>query len=110
MPRALLAALVLVALVTPAQARSRRSPNSSTKNENSRSPAGKTKDGLPNVQAEAALIVDLDSGQELYAKNPDQVRAIASVGKLFLALAVRGKNLPLDGTTTIQEEDRKFAA
>jgi D-alanyl-D-alanine endopeptidase (penicillin-binding protein 7) len=117
MVRSLHFALVLAPLVAfgalpagPAAARSHRSGNSSTKHDNSRSPVGITKDGMPNVQAEAAVIVDLDSGQELYAKNADQVRAIASVGKLFLALAVRGKNLPLDGVTTIQDEDRKFAS
>src|SRR5215813_3746929 len=68
------------------------------------------KDGSPGLKAESAIIVDLDTGEELYGKNADQVRAIASVGKLFLALAVRGKNLPLDGVTAIQEEDRKFAS
>src|SRR5512143_2965885 len=105
--------LVCVALAAPAHARGRRAANSSTRHDNSKSPSRTTKDGLPNVQAESAIIVDLDSGQELYAKNADQVRAIASVGKLFLALAVRGpdgKRLPLDGVTTITDEDRKFAS
>jgi serine-type D-Ala-D-Ala endopeptidase (penicillin-binding protein 7) len=120
MVRPLVSALALVtvvggvaALSGPAAARSRPPAKSSSRHENSRSPAGVTKDGLPNIQAESALIVDLDSGQELYAKNADQVRAIASVGKLFLALAVRsssGKMLPLDGVTAITDEDRKFAS
>src|SRR6266702_1218220 len=117
MVRSLHFALALASLVAlgalparPAAARRHLTGNGSTKHENLRSPAGVTKDGMPNVQAEAAVIVDLDSGEELYAKNPDQVRAIASVGKLFLALAVRGKNLPLGGVTTIQDEDRKFAS
>src|SRR5215471_7051438 len=74
------------------------------------SPRPSTKDALPNLRAESAMIIDLDTGDELFSKNPDQVRAIASVGKLFLALAVRGKHLPLDGVTSIQEEDRKFAS
>jgi D-alanyl-D-alanine endopeptidase (penicillin-binding protein 7) len=69
-----------------------------------------TKAGLPNIQAESAIIVDLDSGDELYSKGADQVRAIASVGKIFLALAVRARDLSLDGLTTIEEEDRKFAS
>ena len=68
-----------------------------------------TKSGLPNVQSASAIIVDLDSGKELFARNADEVRPIASVGKLFLALAVRGKGLPLDGTTVITEEDRLLA-
>jgi D-alanyl-D-alanine endopeptidase (penicillin-binding protein 7) len=68
-----------------------------------------TKSGLPNIQAASGIIVDLDSGAELYAKNADEIRPIASVGKLFLALAVRGKGIPLDGLTTITEEDRLLA-
>ena len=68
-----------------------------------------TKDGWPNVMSRAAVVLELDSGAELYAKDPDAVRPIASVGKLFVALVVRDKQLPLDGKTTITEEDRTFA-
>src|SRR6185503_5643757 len=68
-----------------------------------------TKNGLPNVQAKGALIVDLDTGQELYTRDPDTARPIASVGKLFLALAIRRQGLALGGTTTITEEDVKLA-
>jgi D-alanyl-D-alanine endopeptidase (penicillin-binding protein 7) len=111
--RPAVALAALLALAAPAHARSRNASNPAKKHDNARSPAGLTKDGMPNVQADSAVIVDLDSGQELFAKNADQVRAIASVGKLFLALAVRGtygKDLPLDGVTAITEEDRKFAS
>jgi D-alanyl-D-alanine endopeptidase (penicillin-binding protein 7) len=69
-----------------------------------------TRDGLPNVKADSAIIVDLDTGEELFAKNADAVRPIASVGKLFLALAVRAKGLPLEGTTTIVADDKEFAS
>jgi D-alanyl-D-alanine endopeptidase (penicillin-binding protein 7) len=108
--RSALACVVIAAVSLPVHARAR---HGGSRHDATRSPAGLTKDGLPNIQAESAVIVDLDSGQELFAKNADQIRAIASVGKLFLALAVRGVNgagLPLDGTTTIQEEDRSFAS
>jgi D-alanyl-D-alanine endopeptidase (penicillin-binding protein 7) len=54
--------------------------------------------------------VDLDTGTELFAKNADEIRPNASVGKLFLALAVRGKSLPLDGVTAISEEDKRSAS
>jgi len=108
--RILLILLLLTPIPDQALARS-RSPGKPTRSQDkTSSPPGVTKAGLPNIQAESAIIVDLDSGEELYSKNPDQVRAIASVGKLFLALAVRGKNVPLDGVTTVQEEDRKFAS
>src|SRR3979490_3241561 len=97
-----LAAVLSLTLAVPAVALA-KSKRARTQEKTS-SPAPVTKAGLPNIQAESAYIVDLDTGEELYSKNPDQVRAIASVGKLFLALAVRGKKVPLDGVTVIQEE------
>jgi len=69
-----------------------------------------TRDGFPNIQAQSALIVDLDEGAELYAKNPEQVRAIASVGKLFLALVLMDWNIDLDATTQITQEDALLSA
>jgi D-alanyl-D-alanine endopeptidase (penicillin-binding protein 7) len=69
-----------------------------------------TRDGLPNIQSQAALVVDLDGGTEIYARNPNEVRAIASVGKLFLALVVMDRRLDLDGVTKITEEDMRLAA
>lgn len=102
--------LFLSLAAAPAVARTRGSSKRAPAHGKSGAAASTTKAGFPSIQAESAIIVDLDSGEELYSKNPDQVRAIASVGKLFLALAVRGKNLPLEGATTIQEEDRKFAS
>lgn len=68
-----------------------------------------TGDGRPNVQSVAAIVVDLDTGVELYAKNPDDERFIASTSKIFVAMVVRGKGIPLDGQTTINEVDRKWA-
>src|SRR5215470_5491347 len=99
-----------VAVPARAEARSRTPGKHARGQDKSASSPAIAKDGSPGLKAEAAIILDLDTGEELYSKNADQVRAIASVGKLFLALAVRGKNLPLDGVTTIQEEDRKFAS
>jgi D-alanyl-D-alanine endopeptidase (penicillin-binding protein 7) len=68
-----------------------------------------TKDGWPNVMSAAAVVVDLDRGEEIFAKNPDDVRFIASVGKLFVALVVRDKNVPLEGKTSITEDDQNWA-
>ena len=70
----------------------------------------RTRDGFPNIRSEAALIVDLDDGAELYAKNPEQVRAIASVGKLFLALVLMDRKIDLDATTQITQEDALLSA
>ena len=69
-----------------------------------------TWDGFPNIQSQSALIVDLDDGSELYAKNPEQVRAIASVGKLFLALVLMDRHIDLDATTKVTEEDALLSA
>src|SRR5215207_297482 len=103
---------VLLAVPETAHARStkrgRVAAKSARRQVNSPLPAI-TKAGQPNIQAASAIIVDLDTGAELYAKNADEIRPIASVGKLFLALAVRGKGIPLDGTTAIQDEDLRFA-
>ncbi|HKA88500.1 MAG TPA: serine hydrolase [Haliangiales bacterium] len=68
-----------------------------------------TKDGLPNIQSQSALVWDLDAGAELYSKNPTEVRAIASVGKLFLALVLLDRKLDLDGVTKITEEDARLS-
>jgi D-alanyl-D-alanine endopeptidase (penicillin-binding protein 7) len=68
-----------------------------------------TAGGLPNVMSAAAVVVDLDKGEEIYAKNADDRRHIASVGKLFVALVVREKKVPLTEKTTISEEDKKYA-
>src|SRR6266498_3687772 len=90
---------VLVAIFPEAALAKARSDTNTVKHSKSREKTSSPqplRDALPNVRAESAIIVDLDTGDELYSKNPDQVRAIASVGKLFLALAVRGKQLPLD--------------
>src|SRR5262249_17435900 len=47
--------------------------------ERERSVAPYTHDGGPNILAEAAVVVDLKTGEELYARRPDDVRPIASI-------------------------------
>jgi D-alanyl-D-alanine endopeptidase (penicillin-binding protein 7) len=108
----LLGLLALLAAPESAEARSTRrggAPSKTSKRHYNPPVPALTKAGLPNIQAASAIIVDLDTGAELYAKNADEIRPIASVGKLFLALAVRGKGLPLDATTVIHEEDQRLA-
>jgi D-alanyl-D-alanine endopeptidase (penicillin-binding protein 7) len=68
-----------------------------------------TKDGLPNIMAEGAVIMDLDAGSELFSKDADTPRPIASVGKIFAALVARDKGIPLEGETAISEEDKQYA-
>ena len=67
-----------------------------------------TKRGLPNVQALGALVID-DSGREVYSRNADRERPIASISKLAATLAVMGKGLELDGLSTITREDTDVA-
>src|SRR5579883_2940266 len=55
--------------------------------------------GLPNIQAEAAAVVDLATDEELVVKNADAVRPIASISKLMAILVVLEHHLDLDGQT-----------
>ena len=68
-----------------------------------------TRTGDPNIQAQAAVVIDLTEGHELFMKNPDAVRPIASISKLMAMLAVLDRNLDLDAPTTMIESDRKIA-
>jgi D-alanyl-D-alanine endopeptidase (penicillin-binding protein 7) len=68
-----------------------------------------TKGGDPNIQAQAAVVIDLTTGELLHAKNPDAVRPIASISKLMATLAVLDNPLDLDGTTTITDSDIEIA-
>jgi serine-type D-Ala-D-Ala endopeptidase (penicillin-binding protein 7) len=65
--------------------------------------------GLPNVRSGSALVIDMDTGTILYGKNPDAVRAIASTGKIFVAMAARRRSIDLDGITEITLEDAFYA-
>jgi serine-type D-Ala-D-Ala endopeptidase (penicillin-binding protein 7) len=68
-----------------------------------------TRDGRPNVQAKAAIMIDLESGNPLFEKNADEQRPIASISKTFAAMVVMDRKLELDKVTTVIEEDQKFA-
>jgi D-alanyl-D-alanine endopeptidase (penicillin-binding protein 7) len=63
-----------------------------------------TKGGLPNVQAQGALVID-ETGHEVYARNPDKERPIASISKLAATLTIADKGLELDGLSTIEKGD-----
>ncbi len=68
-----------------------------------------TEDGRPNVQAEAAVAIDAETGKLLYAKNPDKVRSIASTGKIFVAMVAMRKGIDLNALTEIRDIDAKYA-
>lgn len=75
----------------------------------SRAVASVTHSGLPNVQARSSLVVDLETGEELFAKNADEVRPIASISKLVAMLVVLDRKLDFDGVTVITEDDATLA-
>ena len=68
-----------------------------------------TIDGLPNVRSGSALAIDMDTGAMVYGKNPDAVRAIASTGKIFVAMVARRRGIDLDGVTEITMDDVQYA-
>lgn len=70
-----------------------------------------TRGGLPNIQAHAALILDVSAGGvPLYQKNPDEVRPIASISKLMAMLVVMERKPDLDARTTITAADARLTA
>jgi len=63
----------------------------------------------PAVESRSAVAIDAATGDELFAKDADEVRPIASTTKIFVAMAVR-KHLDLDGWTEISKVDAHYAA
>lgn len=64
---------------------------------------------LPKVRAHAVAVLDARTGAEIFAKDADQVRAIASTTKIFVAMVVRKKGLNLDAWTKIERSDVRAA-
>jgi D-alanyl-D-alanine endopeptidase (penicillin-binding protein 7) len=57
------------------------------------------------VRLKSALVVNYDDGSVLFAKNPDEVRSIASISKLMTAMAVLDMNPDLAQTAVVSKED-----
>jgi D-alanyl-D-alanine endopeptidase (penicillin-binding protein 7) len=66
-------------------------------------------DDLPKVRSESVAVLDGRTGAEVYGKDADEVRAIASTTKIFVALAVRKAGISLDDWTEITQDDVKAA-
>ena len=60
---------------------------------------------LLKLRSAAALVIDQEEGQLLYAKNTDAVMPIASITKLMTAMVVLDSGLPLDELVTIEAAD-----
>lgn len=104
-PLKLLAVLfTLLALATASFAGEK--PSSRAKSSKaSRAIADVDKDGDPNLLSSAALVLDANTGETLFAKNADQVHPIASITKLMTAMVILDSKLPLDGAVQISVED-----
>lgn len=53
--------------------------------------------------------MDADNGVVFFARDPDEVRPIASTGKIFVAMLVRKKGIDLEAATEITKVDRNEA-
>ena len=58
-----------------------------------------------DIKSSSALVYDVIDGRTLYAKNIEQVSAIASITKLMTAIVVLDANLPLDEAIRIERAD-----
>jgi D-alanyl-D-alanine endopeptidase (penicillin-binding protein 7) len=58
-----------------------------------------------DLKSSVALVIDQDTQQVLFSKNPDAVLPIASITKLMTALVVTEAGLPLDEMLTISQDD-----
>ena len=57
------------------------------------------------LKSSVALVLDQDTNEVLFSKNPQVVLPIASITKLMTALVVRDSDQPLDEVLTIGAED-----
>ena len=57
------------------------------------------------LKSGVALVLDQDTNEVLFSKNPQAVLPIASLTKLMTAMIVTGAQQPLDETITITDED-----
>jgi len=64
---------------------------------------------LPEIQSKAMVVLDAETGREIHGKAADEIRPIASTTKIFVAMAVRKHDLPLDGWTAIARVDVEAA-
>jgi D-alanyl-D-alanine endopeptidase (penicillin-binding protein 7) len=58
-----------------------------------------------SLQSSVALVVDRNTDEVLFSKNPEAVLPIASITKLMTALVVMDAGLPLDEPLTVSQDD-----
>nr|WP_255371286.1 D-alanyl-D-alanine endopeptidase [Cupriavidus sp. YR651] len=64
-----------------------------------------TEDALA-LRSSVALVMDQNTNEVLFQKNPTAVLPIASITKLMTAVVVMDSHLPMDEVLTVSEEDR----
>ena len=58
-----------------------------------------------SLKSSVALVVDQDTGEVIFSKNPQAVLPIASITKLMTALVVTEAEQPLDEVLTVTQDD-----
>lgn len=61
--------------------------------------------GRPDLRSASAIVVD-ETGQEIFSKDADSVRPIASITKLMTAMVILDSGLDLGEPITITKDDR----
>lgn len=61
--------------------------------------------GHPDLRSASAIVIDSE-GREIYGKDADTVRPIASITKLMTAMVIIDSGLDLESTVTVTKEDR----
>ena len=59
----------------------------------------------PTLRSKAAVVLDARDRSEIFAKDADEIRPIASTTKIFVAMVVRKRDLDLDAWTKITQAD-----
>lgn len=66
-------------------------------------------DSLPEVRSRSVVVIDAQTGAEIFGKDADEIRPIASTTKIFVAMAVRKKGIDLGAWTEITRADVRHA-
>jgi serine-type D-Ala-D-Ala carboxypeptidase (penicillin-binding protein 5/6) len=89
---------------TPRPRRTHRSTAKSRESDEEPIPTQTVPGSIPKTSASSIIVIDVHSGQVLYEKNPDQIRAPASTTKLLTGLIV-AESGNLDRPVTVQQVD-----
>ncbi|TMQ13024.1 MAG: D-alanyl-D-alanine carboxypeptidase [Deltaproteobacteria bacterium] len=106
-----IAVAALAALSVPAHA-DRREPSAGGDPDGSAGGAGALPRGIdpPQLASPSAVVLDAVTGDELYARRADDVRPIASMTKIFVAIALRRHRVDLERWTEIDFDDARASA